>query len=43
MKITQSKTFWRTVWIAAVALGGIPLVKVAIEILNRTDKKYIEL
>ena len=43
MKITQSKTFWRAVWIAAVALGGIPLVKVAIEILNRTDKKYIEL
>lgn len=43
MKITQSKTFWRAVWIAAVALGGIPLVKIAVEILNRTDNKYIEL
>lgn len=43
MKITQSKTFWRGLWLAAVAMGGIVLVKTAFEILNLTDKKYIDL
>lgn len=43
MKLTQSKTFWRGLWLAAVALGGVALVKVAFEILNLTDKKYIDL
>jgi hypothetical protein len=39
----ESKTFWRGVWIGAVALGGLPLVMVTAAILNRTDRKYIEL
>ena len=43
MKITQSKTFWRALWVAAVALGGIPLVKIAVEILNHKGTKYIEM
>lgn len=43
MKLTQSKTFWRGLWLAAVALGGVALVKVAFEILNLSYKKYIDL
>lgn len=43
MKLTQSKTFWRGLWLIAVALGGVALVKVAFEILNLGDKKYIDL
>ncbi len=38
----MKKTFWRAVWLAAVALGGISLVKVALEILNLNNKKYID-
>lgn len=43
MKPTESKKFWRGVCIAAVALGGVPLVKIFFEVLNRKRKKYIEL
>ena len=43
MKLTQAKTFWRGLWLVAVAMGGVALVKVAFEILNLTDKKYIDL
>lgn len=43
MKITKSRTFWRGLWLGAVALGGVALVKAAFEILNLNDKKYIDL
>ncbi len=36
------KNFWRILWIAAVALGGVTLVKIAMEILKLDSKKYIE-
>ncbi len=36
------KKFWRAVWIAAVSLGGVALVRVALEVLNRENKKYID-
>lgn len=36
------KTLWRTLWLAAVAFGGVALVRIALEILNRDNKKYIE-
>jgi len=36
------KNFWRALWLAAVALGGISLVRIALEILNRESKKYID-
>ena len=36
------KTFWRALWLAAVACGGVALVRVGLEILNReNNKKYI--
>lgn len=38
----MSKNFWRGLWIAAVALGGISLVKVALDILHLNSKKYID-
>lgn len=37
------RTFWRALWLAAVAMGGVALVRVALEILNRENKKYIDL
>lgn len=43
MKLTRSKTFWRGLWLVAVALGGVALVKVAFEILNLNYRKYIDL
>lgn len=36
------KNVWRVLWLVAVALGGVTLVKVALEILNLDSKKYIE-
>lgn len=37
------KTFWRALWLAAVACGGVALVRIALEILNReNNKKYID-
>lgn len=36
------KNFWRALWLAAVSLGGVALVRVALEILNRENKKYID-
>lgn len=36
------KTFWRALWLAAVAFGGVALVRVALEILNRDSKRYID-
>lgn len=38
----MSKTFWRAVWLAAVALGGVSLVKISLEVLNLQHKKYID-
>ena len=37
------KNFWRILWILAVALGGMTLVKVSIEILKKDNKKYIDM
>lgn len=36
------KKFWRSVWLAAVALGGVALVKVSLEIIGKDKKKYID-
>ena len=36
------KTLWRALWLAAVAFGGVALVRIALEILNRDNKRYIE-
>ncbi len=36
------KTFWRALWLAAVALGGVSLVRISLEILNAENKKYID-
>ncbi len=36
------KTFWRALWLAAVALGGVALVRIALEVLSAEDKKYID-
>lgn len=36
------KVFWRALWLAAVSMGGVALVRIALEILNRENKKYIE-
>ncbi len=38
----MKKTLWRILWLVAVACGGMALVKFAVEILNLTDKNYIE-
>lgn len=38
----MSKTFWRAVWLAAVALGGVSLVKLSLEVLDLQHKKYID-
>lgn len=40
--LIMKKTIWRSLWIVAVALGGVSLVKVALEILNLDSKKYID-
>lgn len=37
------KNIWRALWLAAVSLGGVALVRIAMEILNREQKKYIDL
>lgn len=37
------KNIWRVLWLAAVSLGGVALVRIAMEILNREQKKYIDL
>ncbi len=36
------KTFWRALWLAAVALGGVSLVRISLEIINLENKKYID-
>ncbi len=36
------KTFWRALWLAAVALGGVSLVRITLEILNRDNERYID-
>lgn len=38
----MKKTFWRGLWLAAVALGGVSLVKIALEILKIDSKRYID-
>lgn len=38
----MSKTFWRAVWLAATAMGGVSLVIVALKILNLDSRKYID-
>ena len=38
----MSKTFWRAVWLAAVSLGGISLVMVALRTLKTDSKNYID-
>ena len=37
------KTLWRMIFLAAVSLGGVSLVKAAVELRSRENKKYIEL
>ncbi len=37
------KNFWRVLWVAAVALGGMTLVKISMEILKSDNKKYIDM
>ena len=37
------KNVWRALWLAAVSLGGVALVGIAMEILNKEQKKYIDL
>ncbi len=40
---TIMKTFWRALWLAAVACGGVALVRIGLEILNReNNRKYID-
>ena len=36
------KLLWRILFIAAVSMGGVAMVRVAVEILNRENKKYID-
>lgn len=36
------KTLWRALWLTAVTLGGVALVRIALEILNRDSKRYID-
>lgn len=36
------KNFWRAIWLLAVALGGVTLVKIALEIIKFDSKKYID-
>lgn len=37
------KTLWRALWLAAVACGGVALVRIGMEILNReNNRKYID-
>ncbi len=38
----MKKTLWRILWLIAVVFGGMTLVKVAVEVLNLSDKNYIE-
>ena len=38
----MTKAFWRAVWLAAVAMGGVSLVMVALKTLNLDSKKYID-
>lgn len=38
----MSKKFWRAVWLAAVSLGGVSLVMVALKALELDSKKYID-
>lgn len=38
----MKKIFWRGLWIAAVALGGISLVKFSLDVLHLNSKKYID-
>lgn len=38
----MSKTFWRAVWLAAVSMGGISLVMIALRTLKLDSKKYID-
>ena len=42
-RIKAMKNLWRTLFIAAVSLGGVALVRVMVEILNRENKKYIDI
>lgn len=36
------KLLWRIIFIAAVSMGGVALVRVAVEVLNKEDNKYID-
>ena len=36
------KNLWRILFIAAVSLGGVTIVRIAVEILNKENKKYID-
>ncbi len=38
----MSKKMWRVLWLLAVMLGGISLVTAALEILNYSSRKYID-
>ena len=37
------KLLWRAIFIAAVSLGGVALVRIAVEFLNRENNKYIDI
>lgn len=39
----MKKTIFRALWIAAVALGGVSLVTVALKTLDLESKKYIDI
>ena len=43
MKLTQSKTFWRGLWLVAVAMGGVALVKVAFESVTHKNAVRVNL
>jgi hypothetical protein len=36
------KIFYRTLWLIAVILGGLTAVGIAVGIMERESKKYIE-
>lgn len=37
------KNLWRIILVAAVSLGGVAFVRVAMEILNKENRKYIDI
>ena len=36
------KLLWRILVMAAVSMGGVAMVRIAVELLNHEDKKYID-